>query len=280
MNILWISDFDTSTFPGGAQLTQELLLNEGDTRHKINRFFFNGKSTPGERLKLDQYDLVVSNTLINLWTRFLQPLKDIDRHIHISYDSSPYLSPENKKTLLADNLLTCFMSPEHRTNHKDYSIDESYILYPPVDSNIFVNNNSERDVDCVWIGLFHPLKGIQQFTNYVHGHPEKKFILVGFGNEVWIKNIKSLYNVHYFQMIRNSLLVPIYNRSKSLYFSPQQDETFGRTVIEAVLCGCDIITDGKYDIPALNLYKRLGIDEMKKTLGNSATKFWEKVESL
>ena len=280
MNILWISDFDTSTFPGGAQLTQELLLNEGDSRHTISRLFYQGIFNRDVNLDLDTYDLVISNTLINLWKHFLQPLKQIKHHIHISHDVCPYLSDENKKLLLTNNLLTCFMSPEHQANHKDYSIVESYILYPPIDNNIFVNNNSERDVDCVWVGLFHPLKGIQQFTDYVQKHPEKKFILVGFGNEEWIKNIKSLRNVHYFKTIRNSLLTPIYNRSVSLYFSPQQDETFGRTVAEAILCGCKIITDGRYQIPSLNLCQREGFAEMSNTLENSARKFWEKIENL
>ena len=84
-------------------------------------------------------------------------------------------------------------------------------------------------------------------------------------------------NVNYLRMLKNELLPSVYNTSKSLFFSPQQDETFGRTVAEAIICGCNIITDGKYNIPSLNLYKRIGKDETKRTVQNSAIRFWEKI---
>jgi len=277
MKILWISDFDTSTFPGGAQFTQALLLREGEQRHNISKYFFRGQSTPGVELEFDKYDLVISNTLINLWKTLLVPLKSIKHHIHISHDISPYLSPQNKKILFNDNLLTCFMSPEHIHSYIGYFVGDKYVLYPPIDTDIFQDYNQPRNVDCVWIGLFHPLKGIIEFSNYVKQNQEKSFILIGFGDESYIKDIMYLPNVNYLRMLKNELLPSVYNTSKSLFFSPQQDETFGRTVAEAIICGCNIITDGKYNIPSLNLYKRIGKDETKRTVQNSAIRFWEKI---
>jgi glycosyltransferase involved in cell wall biosynthesis len=137
--------------------------------------------------------------------------------------------------------LNIFVSPLHRdTSLKILKLDESvpsYILKPTVDASRFFNQNLERDIDYLFVGVIGEAKGLVEMRQYFF---DKDIHLVG----KLSPGVSLDFGVHHGSVSYDQ--VPnLMNRAKHFVFLPRWPEPQGRVVIEAALCGCKLITNDR-----------------------------------
>ena len=169
------------------------------------------------------------------------------------------------------SIANIFMSPLHKkVIEKTIGIPESYnslILNPIIDTKKFKNDNSDRDIDYLFVGVLSEAKGYFELRDrfkdeniFIAGdiHPEIK---LDFGT--------------YLGKLPYDEIPQIMNRAKHFVFLPRWPEPQGRVVIEAALSGCKLITNenvGAISFP-------FDISDPRNIEGSSE-KFWKELEGL
>ena len=144
MNILFVSDFSLNHNRGGAQRSNDLIINTGvDLGHNITPF--NVDSDP--KLLDQQYEIVISSNLELLSKQPVFPsvfnhILTTDRHIRLEHDANRYLTIEHRKSLFGNCAKTFFLSQFHHSKfiemYGDIFINVE-IVPDPIDTNIFYN---------------------------------------------------------------------------------------------------------------------------------------------
>ena len=145
------------------------------------------------------------------------------------------------RQFFSESKLNIFVSPLHRdTSIKILNLDQlppSYILKPTVDSTKFFNQHTTRDIEYLFVGVIGEAKGLnemrQRFSNSDIHFAGKLFpgVTLDFG--------KHHGSVPYDEIPN------LMNRAKNFIFLPRWPEPQGRVVIEAALCGCNLITNDR-----------------------------------
>ena len=156
-----------------------------------------------------------------------------------------------------ESILNFFVSPLHRkTISKALGLEEEkgIVLRPLIDTKKFYNRYNNRDIENLFVGVLNEGKGLKNLEKI---YSDKAITLIGksgnnkpptFGN--WLGEID------YDQ-------IPEYmNRSKNFVFMPRWPEPQGRVVVEAALCGCNLILNENvgacsfnFDLRCSNNYK-------------------------
>lgn len=175
-----------------------------------------------------------------------------------------------QKKLYKNAILNVFLSPLHKqTTEKilQIKLENSFLLKPIIDTNMFKNNNVKRDIDYLYVGLISESKGLKEIKErykksniHLAGpiHPDFK---LDFG----IYHGKISYNQVPYLM----------NRAKNFLCLPKWIEPAGRVVSEAALCGCNIISNN--NVGALSF--EMNLSEPKNYLG-IVENFWDNIEEL
>ena len=138
------------------------------------------------------------------------------------------------------NSVACvFLSPLHEqiirgmlpTNY----IKKSFLLRPCIDTQIFKNYGKVRDIEYLYVGTISAYKGYSNLKNRFGG--QTGFLFIGTNTTG-----EKLFGEH-IPYVKNEELPLYYNRSKHFVHLPQWKEPAARTVVEAALCGCEIITN-------------------------------------
>jgi glycosyltransferase involved in cell wall biosynthesis len=278
MKILWVADFGLQHNIGGAQRTDSFVIEEGKKRgHDI--YFFN-YDTPTENL-LEDYDMVVSGNLESLCRRaeVFNFITNHKRHVRFEHDANSYLKPEQRKILFNSTKKNIFLSEFH---HKSFVhlygdiFPNVEIVSPYIDTSVFKNNEEEREDKTLYVGFFHFLKGTAKFMEYVLSHPQKQFVVAGWGHKLYEGHMKSFHNVEFLGKINHSDMSSVFNKYKTLYYHPEKFEPFCRSVGEAILCGMEVNTSD--NIGAVYDYRTLGLEKMRHNCSTSNTRWWELVE--
>lgn len=275
MKVLWVADFGLHHSQGGAQRTNDYVINYGlEIGHKVVEFNFDSDI----ELLQDSYDVVVSNNLevLHRNDKVWEFLINHENHIRYEHDSCSYLKNTKRRDLFTSTKKNIFLS----TFHYDYFTDlygdffgERYVAIPFIDTDKF---NSDYEIEKLdkglYIGTLHPLKGTGKFVNHALINPDKKFTVCGWGSEKseWImkglNNIKFMNNVNYEDMPR------IMNEHKYVYYHPIQNEPFCRSIGECILCGLDL--DCSNNIGAIKTLEILGTDKFKESVIGARENFW------
>lgn len=172
--------------------------------------------------------------------------------------------------LYEKSLLNVFLSPLHADTVNGYLAgrftDKSAVVRPLVNPASFYNEGKARDIDYIYVGTISDYKGYQNIRKRFAG--EANFLFIGknaTGEKLFGKHIGH---------IANTELVHYLNRAKNFVHLPQWKEPMGRTVIEAALCGCNIIANE--NVGACSF----GFDIADPANSrHAATEFWEAVKS-
>ncbi len=281
MNILFISDFNLNHNSGGAQVSNDIIVKRGlQLGHNIT--LHNYDSSPLNLIK--NYDLIISSNLeaINLYSNYLIDfIINHPNHVRLEHDSCFYFSNENRELIFKSSKINFFLSQFHLDFFKNLYGDifhNTAIVYDPIDTSIFYNDNSEKIYDIVYCGFLHELKGLENLIDFCKKNSERKVDIFGWSEDQSIINRLSLLtNVKIHDKVSHFEIANIYRKSKYIYHSPVVNEPFCRMVAEAILCGCEFIGD-ESKIGSLQEFRNHGEEEFSQRCNNAANIFWQTIQ--
>ncbi len=300
MKINFISFLNPYTFNGGGELDNRYIIDKGrELGHSIkivsrvknkyfNRFFapnYDFYDKPDIWILADLFN--VPEYGLNFKNDFIENIVRHEPFIHFdnayvdvcclpALPCSGRLSAKcgNCRTSLAkevysNSLANAFLSPLHASvinevweNKFD---SKSVVVNPLIDCNLFYSRNENRDIDYLYVGTISNYKGYGNIKNRFAN--ESNFVFIG-------KNSTSekIFGQH-IESVPNHQLINYYNRAKNFVHLPNWKEPMGRTIIEAALCGCNIIHNE--NVGACSFTFDLSD---KKNYLYSAENFWLQIE--
>ena len=280
MKILWISDFSLTHNIGGAQRSNQLIIEEGKKRqYTIQEFNYN---TDPNSLNQD-YDLVISCNLEVLSKHLPDIIKYISsrkKHIRLEHDANRYLSQEDRKQLFGSCVATFFLTKfPYDTFVKMYGdIFQNVTVIPdPINSALFYNHGTDRENKILYIGYMHYLKGTNNFFQYIIENPSLNFAMATWGDKQYRQAAESLSNVEWLGNINYDDMPSLYNKYTTLFYHPVGFEPFCRSVGEAIMCGMEINSNDL--IGSIHHYKQVGHTTFVQQCNEAAQTFWNTVEN-
>lgn len=166
--------------------------------------------------------------------------------------------------------LNIFVSPlHHKTISEMLKVENNnyYILNPLIDVDKFYDQGLERDIEYLYIGALTEAKGLGHLRSNFAG---KNIQLLGKS----VKGEKLDFGNH-LGFVSYEKIPEYLNRTQNFVFLPRWPEPQGRVVVEAALCGCNLITNEM--VGAVSFDFNISAPE---NLIDAEKKFWEKLESI
>lgn len=178
---------------------------------------------------------------------------------------------ELTREMFSHSILNVFVSPLHMrvcydilglTTHHPY-----YIVKPIIDGGIFFSRQLKRDIDYLFVGVICEAKGLIAMRERFVG---EDIHFVG----KFAPDVRLDFGTHHGHVAYER--VPEFmNRARNFVFLPRWPEPQGRVVVEAALCGCNLITNA--NVGATSFPFDIG---NSVNFSNSADEFWETIEQL
>lgn len=280
MKVLLISDYSLSHNSGGAQRSNDILMQRGrQIGHFINEF--NYDSNPNNILN-QHYDVVISSNLeaISATNPNIIPwICSHPYHVRLEHDSNRYLPPELRRQLFTSCKKTFFLSKFHHKkfveSYGDYFVNVE-VVADPIDGDLFFNENKQREDKILYVGFMHTLKGTNEFLSYCFSEPDLSFVVAGWASdENYIRSCNSLDNVEMLGKVSYEDMPSLYNKYSKMFYKPLFYEPFCRSVAEALMCGMQV--DSNDLIGSLHLYSEVGHDSFVSQCHKAPEIFWEKL---
>ena len=280
--VLWLSDFDLTQAPGGAQRSDDILIKHGKELG-VNIFKVNHE-TFGKHINIHDYDILVTSNVCAISQKNPWVLDDITKHkyhVRIEHDSNDYLTQESRVKLFSFCKKTFFLTDYHYSFFKELygNIFQNVEIVPdPIDTDTFKNFNQEREDKILYVGYMHPLKGTSNFFEHALANPDKKYVVAGWSDyRTYDFLSKNIPNIQYLGIVSYDNMPVVYNKYKVLYYDPNLREPFCRSVAEAVLCGMLILTNKQSQIGCIHDIEKYGIEKFSQNCKNAASDFWRKL---
>lgn len=277
MRIAWLSFLDVNTFSGGGELAQRDLISIGRKRgHTISESpFLRGRaqrvlrrSHVYRRVDVDwNADVFVLSNIRNCPRLDLPFPQDVleralaSRRVALVEDAwidtceldmpcggDPQKCPHEcdrqwSNALFARSQIAVFVSPMQQSMIKsvlEVALPRHQILRRPfIDPQEFKNLGLERDIDVLYVGTISEAKGYRNLTRR-YGANRLTFV----GPNVLDEPISGTY----LGAMPYEALPELYNRARTFAHLPEWYEPMGRTVVEASLCGCKVVTNERVGV--------------------------------
>ncbi|WP_290795050.1 glycosyltransferase [Flavihumibacter sp. UBA7668] len=302
MNINFVSFLHPERFSGGGELDNRMIIDKGrqlgnDIRigARVTHKYWSRLMAPVMKLHTKP-DLWILSDLFNVpeyklsyKKKWLENIIQNEPYIHldnayVDICSNGALPCGGCKLKCTENCgypltemiydksrLNVFLSPLHERiingMFDNKYIDKSFVVRPLIDTDRFYKTGVERDIDYLYVGTISYYKGYGQLKDRFS--QEKNFLFIGknaTGEPLFGKHIEHVENVR---------LIEYFNRSKNFVHLPEWNEPMGRTVIEAALCGCNIISNER--VGACSFEFDISNPVNSK---NAAKEFWNKIKSV
>jgi glycosyltransferase involved in cell wall biosynthesis len=140
-----------------------------------------------------------------------------------------------------------------------------------IDTELFKDRKIKRMADSVIaLGELGEHKGIYNVMKYAEKNTTKRIDFYCFNAK---DEFKYLDNMRFLPAIKYELLPIYFNMYESFIHLPEWKEPFGRTVAEAKLSGCKLITNDNIGFLSYKLN-----DDLRVFLESGPTIFWEAVK--
>jgi glycosyltransferase involved in cell wall biosynthesis len=282
--ILWLADFDLDMSMGGAQRSDKILIDQGKLLGynivKLNKVTFDNS------IDINKFDVLITANLAALTHQYPDLIDKISKHkyhVRLEHDSNEYLKQEDRMKLFGSCVKSIFLSDFHISFFKARYGDifkNIEIIYDPIDFHNFKNLNLERENKILYSGYMHPLKGSYDFFDFALNNPQQKFVVTGWTSHATINHLcQSIENVEYLGQMPYEKMPEIYNRYSMMFYEPNLNEPFCRSVAEAVLCGMKIIISEQKQkqIGCLHEIEKIGIDNFREKCSKASLKFWQSI---
>lgn len=175
------------------------------------------------------------------------------------------------RKLFSSSRLNIYVSPLHQQTIECIlnvdNLPESFVLKPVIDSTAFYDQKRERDIDYLFVGVIGEAKGLASMRERFR---DADIHFVG-----KIAPGEKLDFGTYHGSVPYHEIPDFMNRAKHFVFLPRWPEPQGRVVIEAALCGCELVTN-----------QNVGATSFPFDIGNPVNfaqandEFWTAIESL
>ncbi len=236
MEIVWVHNFSYPKYVGGAELTDFYWIKKGiELRLKISEIRCGSPFKAGDVYMFGNFG------------KF--NLQDLERKIN----GKPYICIVHGGLITKEvvdiydkaRALVC-MSPNQQKRLLNMTKNKRIIVTPPyIDTRLFYNFKKPRvSKSYLYVGAIREHKGIRIILEHAKKHLESNYHFYGptKKKEIYLlEMIKSQPNCSYHGLVLNDHIPDIMNKYKTFiwYLDPNYNdfESFGRTVIEALLCG-------------------------------------------
>lgn len=280
LKINYVSHLEPFSHSGGGEAILQRLLRTGQQR---GHFFAFTTASPRKNDLFPDADLTILADVFNcpdavrrLPTDLLRRIVNSSKFVHIDNayvdscnlgylpcsgkrsDECPHKErlPIYKRLLLRDfsgdcfqakgivgemyrkSLLNVYLSPLHRrTVSKMLGLDRSddFILRPLIDDRLFYDRGEERDIEYLFVGVICEAKGLDEMRRRFR---DADIHFIG-----KIARGASLDFGKYIGQLPYEEIPRYMNRAKNFVFLPRWPEPQGRVVVEAALCGCQLMTN-------------------------------------
>ena len=300
MKISFVHDLSVSQSMGGAQLSNIEVIREGERRgHEIN--VINRRDYKFRYL--EGSDLVILSTLRGFDKKFIKYISEKYPFIRYEHDyvcvsaGKAYQGMTKEcmlsnhrcercpynfyKELFEKSILNIFLSPLHRDKHFlafGNIIEPNYCFPSPVVVERFYPDVGRRRIkgSYLYVGSIAKHKGMDTIAAFIRKNPKSVFTMVGELRKE-CEYLKELPNCNLVPGVSQAKLSKFYSAAEKFLHFPLWDEPFGRTVMEAYLSGCEIITNHR--VGAMSYGWDLSkMDEIREIIRNSPKKLWERIE--
>lgn len=280
--ILWLADYDLDVAPGGAQRSDKIIIDQGKLLGynilKLNHNTYN------DLINIHNYDIVITSNLAALYSKNKNLINEISKHryhVRLEHDSNEYLTQEDRIKLFGSCVKSIFLSNFHisffRQRYGDI-FKNVEIIYDPIDFHNFRDLKIPREDKILYAGYMHPLKGSFEFFDFVLSNPNQKFAIAGWTDNLILQHLcNSINNVEYLGLVQYEQMPAIYNKYKYMFYNPNLNEPFCRSVAEASLCGMLILTSKDNKIGCLHEISKIGINDFREKCGKAGLTFWQKI---
>jgi hypothetical protein len=154
---------------------------------------------------------------------------------------------------LYKNAVSCsFLSPLHRDMYIQMlgesvlSKEKTMLFLPSVDTDRFKNLHLKRDIAFLSYGGQSAAKG---YHNIMKHFPKGSVIFIGGQSAELVKEGDG----HWLGAIPGEMMPKLLNRTQNYIHLPQMPEPFSLVVVEAALCGCNLIVNSLVGATSWNL---------------------------
>jgi glycosyltransferase involved in cell wall biosynthesis len=289
--IIWLEDFNTKTHPGGSQLTSKYVMDWGkDLGFDIEECSLYTIEELGisPNHYLREGDLFIMNNMVHLYNKYPRFIREIIKYKkYIRYEHD-YMWQHNLvefpfiKEIFKNAMCVYYLSPLHRKEHYRMGLEraDDWYMPSPIDGKLFkIIPGIERVKDSViYTGGFSIHKGIENILEYARNNPEKNIDLVGWvDHDGVVSNLPD--NVHTIDTVKYSKVPELLNSYEYFIHLPNWVEPFGRSVAEALMCGCKMITNENIGMLSYK-WNFSNLDWISTTLTNTPSRFWQKTDEL
>ena len=282
MKVIFISDFGIHQNSGGAQVSNDIIIKQGESRgHSIK--LHNYDSSPIDFL--ESYDVLISSNLEQIYKISPEKLKfilDHKKHFRLEHDSCFYFGNDDRQKVFGSTVINFFLSEFHvnyfRESYGDIFHNVS-IIHDPIDTDLFYSDDSPKQYDIVYCGYLHQLKGLENLVKFSIQNRDRQIDVFGWGDFDCESFFKNYSNINFHHRLAHKEVANVFRSAKSIFHSPIVNEPFCRMVGEALLCGVEEVLGNPEKIGSFLEYKRLGADTFKSECSKASITFWDKIES-
>lgn len=283
MKVLFISDFGLKHNSGGAQVSNDEIIKQGEKMgHEI--ILHNFDSSPVDFLQ--SFDVVVSSNLeaINQTSpEKINYINNHDFHVRLEHDSCSYLTKSAREELFRSSKINFFLSEFHLSFFIEFYgniFDNVEFLPDPIDSSIFkIDKNKDKIYDIVYCGFLHPLKGFNNLVEYAKNNSDRKFDIFGWSENGIEQNFKNINNIRFHGKVKQKEMASIYQSSVGVFHYPLVNEPFCRMIGESIMCGINDFHGDMSKIGSYLEYKKNGLNHFSTECSLATSNFWQKIEN-
>jgi glycosyltransferase involved in cell wall biosynthesis len=306
MKILWMNDLDLEK-GGGAEKSSLAMVRAGELRgHEITLFSpqlcaeLSGLTVmPLDNFNLsyfDKFDLIVLNNINMFPLSIIEHIINNKKYIKYEHDycycayrngtcgisHSLCIPAEVFVKMFSNSKLNIFFSPIQlqvfRKVFKEVLRDAIIIPAPIKEGMFYPVDVPEGKIDYLYAGVIAEHKGLSKILDFADEHPEWKFHFAG--NPIDQKLMERIKDKHtYLGNIPHEQMPSLYQQYKHFLFNTQMHETFGITLVEAMLSGCGLAKFSGTWKSGMESYG-LPINELAEKCYKAPDLFWKEVEKV
>lgn len=279
--ILFISDFNLNHTLGGAQRSNDIIINKGrELGYDILEANYNFNFKVAD---FNEYDIIISSNLEAIYMNNPEIIEKISAHkyhVRLEHDLNRYLKESDREKLFKSCKKTIFLTDFHHklfiNNYGDI-FQNVKIVSDPIDTNLFYNKKQDREDKILYVGFMHELKGTLTFFEFALANPNLKFVVTGWGKPIFEFLASNIKNVEFLGPMVYDAMPDIYNKYETLFYTPILPEPFCRSVAEANLCGTKLMSFNPNIIGCVRDINEFGMSTFKENCENASDLFWKSI---